>query len=209
MAKQLAFYFDASTCIDCKTCQIACKDKNNNPLGLNYRRVVNYGAGSWIPDAVHKELFIPTNFFAYNVSSACMHCEEPICVEVCPTGAMHKRDDGIVLVDDSKCVGCRLCQQACPYGAPQYNEAKGVMTKCDLCADLLEIGQETACVASCPQRALEVGELADLRKKYGSINAIEPLPKAIYTKPSIVITPHPRSQYSGKGTGKILNPMEV
>lgn len=209
MKKQLAFFFDASACIGCKTCQIACKDKNDNPLGINFRKVVNYGDGHWIAHPKHRDLFVPANFFAYYISSACMHCEEPICVEVCPSGAMHKRDDGIVVIDESKCVGCRLCQQSCPYGAPQYNEKKGVMTKCDLCVDLLEVGQIPACVASCPQRALDFGELEELRERYGTLAAIEPLPKEDYTKPSIVITPHPHSQYSGKGTGKILNPMEV
>ena len=209
MAKQLAFYFDASACIGCKTCQIACKDKNNNPLGTNFRRVIHYGDGSWVPHAVHKDLYIPTNFFAYYVSSACMHCQEPICVEVCPTGAMHKLDNGVVVVGEDKCVGCRLCQQACPYGAPQYNATKGVMTKCDLCTDLLKIKQVPACVASCPQRALDFGELEDLRKRYGTLDAIEPLPASHHTKPSLVVTPHPHAQYSGKGTGRVLNPEEV
>lgn len=209
MAKKLAFYFNASACVGCKTCQIACKDKNNNPTGLFFRRVVNYGDGSWVQHPVHRDLMVPANFFAYYISTACMHCEEPICVEVCPTGAMHIQEDGIVLVDDSKCVGCRLCQQSCPYGAPQYHEAKGVMTKCDLCVDLLQKDQKPACVASCPQRALEIGDLEALRKDYGSIDAIEPLPQAKYTKPAIVITPHPHSQFSGKGTGRILNSLEV
>ncbi|MDZ7844401.1 MAG: DMSO/selenate family reductase complex B subunit [Anaerolineales bacterium] len=209
MVKQYAFYFDASACIGCKTCQIACKDKKNNTPGVNFRRVVEYGDGGWVPHPVHKELLMPSNFFAYYVSSACMHCEEPICVEVCPTGAMHKREDGVVLVDESKCVGCRLCEQACPYGAPQFNEESGVMTKCDLCIDFLEAGLQPACVASCPQRALDIGELEELKKKYGDVNAIEPLPDGQYTKPAIVITPHPDSQKSGEGTGKILNPMEV
>lgn len=209
MAKQYAFYFDASACIGCKTCVIACKDKNDNPPGINFRRVVEYGDGAWVPHPVHRELLMPSNFFSYYISSACMHCEEPICVEVCPTGAMHKRDDGIVLVDPDICVGCRLCEQACPYGAPQYNESAGVMTKCDFCVDFLEAGQKPACVASCPQRALDFGELEELREKYGSENAIEPLPQGQYTKPAIVITPHPGAQKSGQGTGKILNPMEV
>lgn len=209
MTKQYAFYFDASSCIGCKTCQLACKDKNDNPAGINFRRVAEYGDGGWVPHPVHRELLMPSNFFSYYVSFACMHCEEPICVEVCPTGAMHKRDDGVVLVDETKCVGCRLCEQACPYSAPHYNENIGVMTKCDFCVDYLEAGQSPACVASCPQRALDFGELEELRSKYGDEVAIEPLPTGKYTNPAIVITPHPASQKSGQGTGKILNLMEV
>lgn len=209
MAKQLAFYFDAGACINCKACQIACKDKNNNPIGINYRRVVEYGGGNWVHHPVHKNLVIPTNFFGYSISSACMHCQKPICVEVCPSKAMHKREDGIVLVDQSKCLGCRLCEQACPYGAPQFNEEKGVMSKCDMCQDLMANNEKPACVASCPQRALDVGELSELQAKYGFVNAIAPLPKAHFTEPSLVITPHPHAQPSGSSVGKILNPTEV
>lgn len=209
MSKQMAFYFDASACIGCKACQIACKDKKDNPMGVNFRRVAEYGGGSWVPHPVHKGIMIPSNFFGYFVSYACMHCQKPICVEVCPSKAMYKRDDGIVIVDQAKCLGCRLCEQACPYGAPQFNEKIGVMTKCDMCLDLLATGQKPACVDSCPQRALDVGELSELRVKYGDLDAIEPLPEAHYTEPALVITPHPHSQYSGEGTGKIMNPTEV
>jgi anaerobic dimethyl sulfoxide reductase subunit B len=67
---------------------------------------------------------------AYNISMACNHCERAACVEVCPTGAMHDRGDGIVLVDAARCIGCRYCEWACPYGAPQYDAAAGCMTKC-------------------------------------------------------------------------------
>lgn len=210
MAKQMAFYFDNSACIGCKACQIACKDKKNNPLGVNFRRVVEYGGGSWAPHPVHKGVVVPVNFFGYYISVACMHCEKPICVEVCPSGAMHKRaEDGLVVVDQSKCLGCRLCEQACPYAAPQFNEDLGVMSKCDMCEDLLAQGLNPACVDSCPQRALAVGDLEELRAKYGAVDAIEPLPKASYTLPSVVITPHPKAQWPGEGTGKIMNPSEV
>lgn len=203
MTKQMAFYFDASACTGCKTCQVACKDKNDNPIGVNFRKVVTYGGGSWMPHPTQKGIYVPNNVYAYSVSVACMHCVAPICVEVCPTGAMNKHDNGIVVVDKAKCIGCRLCQQSCPYGAPQFNEEKGVMTKCNLCEDLIAIGEQPSCVGSCPQRALEFGELSELQTKYGTINAIEPLPEAHLTKPSVVITPHRYAQMSGQGTGKI------
>lgn len=207
MAKQLAFYFDSSSCTGCKVCVIACKDKKDNPIGVNFRKVFHYTGGSWIIPSTAGGIYIPNNIFAYTVSIACMHCAAPICVEVCPTGAMNKHENGIVAIDPNKCIGCRLCQQACPYGAPQFNEVRGIMTKCDMCEDLLAIGEKPACVDACPMRALDVGELSELQAKYGTVNAIEPLPVAYLTGPALVITPHRHAQASGQGTGKIR--MEV
>jgi anaerobic dimethyl sulfoxide reductase subunit B len=203
MSKQLAFYFNESVCTGCKACQIACKDKNNNPIGVNFRRVVEYGGGGWMPHPTVSGIMVPSALYNYQVSVACMHCAAPICVEVCPSGAMAKSSDGIVSVNEEWCVGCRLCQQACPYGAPQFNAAKGVMTKCNLCADLIAQGEPPACVASCPMRALEVGELADLQAKYGTANETEPLPPANLTIPSLVLTPHKHAVKSGYGTGRV------
>ena len=202
MAKQYGFYFDSSACMGCKTCQIACKDKNDLPVGVNWRRVVQYGGGGWVPQG---KLFVQSNTFVYSLSIACNHCENPACVNACPTTAMTKRDDGIVVVNADQCVGCRYCQWACPYGAPQFDQAKGVMTKCNLCQDLLAQGQNPACVDACPQRALDFGDIAELRAKYGNVDAIEPLPVASLTQPHLVITPHRNAQPTGKGTGKILD----
>mgnify|MGYP005814845721 FL=1 len=202
MAKQLAFYFDSSACIGCKTCQIACQDKNNLTPDMLWRRVFNYGGGSWVKQGT---AFVPNQIYRYNLSIACNHCEKPICMEVCPTTAIHKRDDGIVLIDAAKCVGCRYCEWACPYGAPHFDSTAGVMTKCNFCYDLIDQGQNPACVDACPMRVLNYGELSDLRAKYGDLNAIEPLPSADITHPSLVITPHKNAQLSGQGTGHILN----
>jgi len=210
MTKQLAFYFDSSFCSGCKACMAACKDKNNLPVGLNWRRVTEYGGGSWVPDARHPDLMVANNIYSYAVSTACMHCENPACVAACPTGAMSKRADGVVLIDPSKCIGCRYCEWACPYGAPQFSTDTGVMTKCNLCQDLLAQGQNPACVDACVMRALQVGELDELRAKYGTVNAIEPLPVADITHPALVLTPHRNAQPSGTGTGKIQGlPEEV
>ncbi len=209
MAKQLAFHFDASACNGCKACQIACKDKNDLPLGVNWRRVAQYGGGTWLPHPSRPDLVVANNIYAYSISVACMHCESPACAQACPTNALMKRADGVVLINADQCVGCRYCEWACPYGAPQFNEAKGVMTKCTFCEDLLAQGQNPACVDACPARALEYGELSELRAKYGMANAIEPLPAANITAPALVITLHRHAQASGKGTGHILNEGEL
>jgi len=205
MAKQLGFYFDASACSGCKACQVACQDKNDLPHNVTWRRVFHYGGGSWIPDG---DVMAPNDVYAYSVSTACMHCEEPLCMEVCPAAAISKRDDGVVLIDQSKCIGCRYCEWACPYGAMRFREDLGVMSKCTFCQDLLAQGQSPACVSACVMRALDFGELDDLRAKYGAGNGIEPLPEASFTKAAVVITPHKDAQMSGTGTGKILNVSE-
>ncbi|WP_133500781.1 4Fe-4S dicluster domain-containing protein [Cognatilysobacter terrigena] len=109
---------------------------------------------------------------------SCLHCEEPACVTVCPTGASYKRaEDGIVLVDESKCIGCKLCSWACPYGAREYSSVEGVMKKCTLCIDriynenLPEAERQPACVQACPTRARHFGDLADPESKVSKLVA--------------------------------------
>jgi anaerobic dimethyl sulfoxide reductase subunit B (iron-sulfur subunit) len=183
---QLAFYFDSSACSGCKACQAACKDKNNLPVGLLWRRVYEVTGGGWTQSGQAWT----SDVFAYNLSLSCNHCEKPICVEVCPTRAMHQRADGIVVVDQDKCVGCQYCSWACPYHAPQYDRAQGHMTKCDFCADNLAAGLSPACVAACPLRVLDFGEVSVLQAKHGSLASVRPLPDESLTRPSIVIKPH-------------------
>lgn len=206
MAEKLAFYFDQSLCNGCKACQIACKDKHDTPIGVNWRRVVEYTGGDWRTDgdvSTH-------NVFSYYTSIACNHCDDPICVTVCPTTAMTVRDDGTVFVDDDKCVGCRYCEWACPYSAPQFNAATGHMSKCDLCFDYRQTGQEPACVAACPTRALDWGPVSELRDRTpGGTAAVEPLPDPAITRPNLVIKPHRDAQATGRGTGFIANPKEI
>ena len=202
MGKQLAFHINAAACADCKACQIACQDKNNLPAAMTWRRVIQYEGGNWVREG---NTMRPNNVFSYSISLSCNHCENPICMENCPVEAIYKREDGVVLIDQSKCIGCRYCEWACPYGGVHFDESKGVMTKCTFCADLLDKGENPACVDACVMRAIEFGELDELRAKYGAVSAVEPLPKANYTNPSLVITPHKNSQASGTGTGKISN----
>ncbi|MDO5700841.1 MAG: dimethylsulfoxide reductase subunit B [Bowdeniella nasicola] len=205
MAKQLGFYFDQSLCNGCKACQIACKDKHDLPEGVTWRRVVEYSGGTWSRSGNT----LSPNVFSYYTSISCNHCEDPICVTVCPTTAMHKNEDGTVSVDAGKCVGCRYCEWACPYSAPQYNPVLGHMTKCDLCADYRAEGEDPACVAACPARALKWGPIDELREKYGTVDDVEPLPDPSITQPHLVVRPHRDAQVSGTGTGSIMNPREI
>ena len=99
---------------------------------------------------------------------SCLHCEQPACVTVCPTGASYKRaEDGIVLVNPDTCIGCKLCSWACPYGAREFDEDDGVMKKCTLCIDriyndnLPEADRVPACVSTCPAQARHFGDLGD------------------------------------------------
>jgi anaerobic dimethyl sulfoxide reductase subunit B len=204
MSKRLAFYFDSSSCTGCKACELACKDKNDLPIGVRFRRVWNYGGGDWVPDDAQPGILVPNNVFTYSVSVACMHCENAACTQVCPTGAMTKRADGIVYVDANRCIGCRYCEWTCPYGAPQYNPSKGVMQKCDMCKDLVDAGETPACVAICPMRALDFGEYDELVAKYGPGVTVAPLPSADLTQPSFVLTPHPSARLSKDGGGKLI-----
>jgi anaerobic dimethyl sulfoxide reductase subunit B (iron-sulfur subunit) len=114
-------------------------------------------------------------------------------LEACPVAAITKRDDGLVLIDKDVCVGCRLCE-CCPYDAPQFNSELGVMTMCDGCVDLQGTGEEQACVAACPQRALEFGDVEELRARHGdTVQGVDPLPDPAITRPSLLITPHRNS----------------
>ena len=200
-----AFYVNLNACTGCKACQVACKDKWNLPVGRTWRRVAEYTGGAWIQE----NGTFQQNVFAYYVSVACNHCENPACIEACPAQAIMKRPDGIVVINQQDCIGCRYCEWACPYGAPQFDAEIGKMSKCNFCYDAIDAGESPACVGACPVRALDYGELSDLQAKYGTVRAVEPLPDHTITMPSVVLTPHKDSQLVGSGTGQLSNPEEV
>ncbi len=177
------FHVDLAGCIGCKACQVACKDKHGLGPGLRWRRVVEVAGGKWeLRDSIWRD-----ESYAYFMSVACCHCARPICAEVCPTKALTKRDDGIVWIDAGRCMGCRYCEWACPYGAPQFDAESGVMTKCDLCRDHLEQGRDPACVEACPTRVLS---LVDLEDGAEGESAVFPLPPADLTEPTTTLSPH-------------------
>jgi anaerobic dimethyl sulfoxide reductase subunit B (iron-sulfur subunit) len=197
---QLGFHIDTAACTGCKACQVACKDKNDLPVGVSWRRVVEYDGGGW---RLEGSLPVPEGVFAYHVSLSCMHCAQPACLAACPAGTIRKREDGVVLVDRSRCLGCHYCQWACPYGAPQFGPPAASMSKCDFCSDLLALGQNPVCVDACPTRALHWGELAALEAAHGPLKAMEPLPEPL-TGPSCVVTAHRHGQAPGHGTGWVV-----
>jgi anaerobic dimethyl sulfoxide reductase subunit B len=190
-----AFTLDAKSCSGCKACQEACKDKNGLPEGLLWRRVVEVSGGEWQNRGSAWE----TSVFAYYLSIACNHCTHPKCAGVCPTDAFTVRPDGIVLIDLSKCMGCGYCAWACPYGAPQFDESRGIMTKCDFCYDNLDAGLPPSCIAACPLRVLNITTIEELKPGTGSqylwqLPASEhpfPLPDYSRTEPHLAIKPHP------------------
>ncbi|SMB80202.1 anaerobic dimethyl sulfoxide reductase subunit B (DMSO reductase iron-sulfur subunit) [Pasteurella testudinis DSM 23072] len=205
MSEQYGFYIDSDRCTGCKTCELACKDYKDLPVDVNYRRIYEYAGGDWLASGNCWQ----QNVFSYYLSISCNHCDDPACVKVCPSGAMHKNADGFVIVNEETCIGCRYCHMACPYDAPQYSEAKGHMTKCDGCYSRVKAGQKPICVDSCPLRALDFAPIAELRRKYGELAALAPLPAAQYTHPNLVIKPNKNARPSGDTSGFLANPREV
>ena len=202
--KQWAFYFDASQCSGCKTCQVACKDKHDLEVGMRWRNVFEVAGGSW---QARGNNWV-SDIHSYNLSLACNHCHNPICMTHCPNKAIFKNEEGLVLINEKRCMGCQYCSWACPYGALHLDTKKGKMTKCTLCADYLAQGKLPSCVAACPMRVLEVGEYDELVKKYPNHKQdIHPLPAAHFTQPALVVTPHPAGNKSNNW--KVINREEV
>ncbi len=200
MTTQYAFYFDSSACSGCKACQVACKDKNHLPIGVLWRRVYEISGGSWTP----QNGAWTTDVFAYNLSLACNHCEHPKCAGVCPVDAYVIRADGIVLLDETKCVGCGYCAWACPYDAPQYNPELGYMTKCNFCYDNLDAGLPPACVAACPMRVLDFSPTMDRLENFLPLWARPadehpyPMSPISRTEPHLAVKPHAAMKLSAE-----------
>ena len=160
---------DMAHCTGCQTCVVACQMHNALRPGVAWNHVDTLEWGRW-PDG--RRLSLP---------HACLHCDEPPCVDVCPTGASWRREDGVVLIDEARCIGCGVCMTACPYGARTINEDArwffgavepapyeaaradrvGVAEKCTLCAGRIDKGQEPACVQACPVGIRVFGDLDD------------------------------------------------
>ena len=168
---QLALVIDLNVCVGCHACVTSCKQWNTSGAAGPLFDLDPYGAdpsGSFFNRVQTFEVGEFPNTQTVHFPKSCLHCEDPPCVPVCPTGASYKRaEDGIVLVDYDKCIGCKYCSWACPYGARELDEERKVMTKCTLCVDritdiaLPEAERKPACVLACPTSARLFGDVHD------------------------------------------------
>jgi Fe-S-cluster-containing dehydrogenase component len=169
--KQLGLVIDLDTCVGCHACAVNCKEWNASGPSAPLTDTAPYGrdaAGVWFNRIHSFEAGEGAAGRTVHFPKSCLHCAEPDCVTVCPTGASYKRaEDGIVLVDAEICIGCKRCSWACPYGAREFDDDAGVMKKCTLCIDriynrnLPEAERVPACVSTCPSRARHFGDLGD------------------------------------------------
>ena len=150
--EQYRFHFDATVCIGCRCCEVACNEQNNNPADVKWRRVGEMEGGEF-----------PAFVQLFN-SMSCNHCIDPECLKGCPTKSYIKIEKtGIVVHDDDSCIGCQYCTWNCPYGVPTYNEERNIVTKCHMCHERLEVGQTPACIQACPSGAIEI-EVVNVEK---------------------------------------------
>lgn len=202
--KKLGLVIDLDTCVGCHACAVNCKEWNasghSGPLtdyqgtsdGVWFNRVHTFEAGQGEDS---RTVHFPRS---------CLHCEEPACVTVCPTGASYKRaEDGIVLVNADTCIGCKLCSWACPYGAREFDEDDGVMKKCTLCVDkiynenLPEQDRVPACVSTCPASARHFGDLgdpaSDVSKLVAERGGYDLMPEMGYKPVNKYLPPRPKT----------------
>ena len=158
---QYGFIIDNRKCIGCHACSVACKSENEVPLGVNRTWVKYVETGAFPNSRRHFQV------------TRCNHCANPPCVRICPTEAMYQRDDGIVEFDNSVCIGCKACMQACPYDAIYIDPETDTAAKCHYCAHRTEIGLEPACVVVCPEQAIIAGDMNDPNSKISRLLARE------------------------------------
>jgi Fe-S-cluster-containing dehydrogenase component len=154
------FLLDLHRCVGCGACVLACRIENGRVDTKSWRRV--------LPVNLRRHAAGPTYF----LSVACHHCDDPACLGGCPSRAYEKRNDGIVVHHEERCLGCRYCEMTCPFGTPRYDADRGVMSKCHLCAHRIDSGREPACVAACPTEALQF--LRDASAMAGSARRVVP-----------------------------------
>ena len=173
--KQHGFYFNADNCIACHACEAACSEKNDNPAHIAFRSVGFIEGGTY---PAYQRL---------NISMACNHCDDPVCLKGCPTRAYTKfAEYGAVLQDHDICFGCGYCTWVCPYNAPQLDPVEGQVTKCNMCVDRLEVGLKPACVSACLGNALDFGVIENIpENRTQAKTEIPGFPRTDITHPNI------------------------
>ena len=229
-AVKLGLVIDLDTCVGCHACAVACKEWNAGGIGGPLTDEDPYGArptGVWFNRVHAYEIEAldglddraPQPAMTLHFPRSCLHCETPACVTVCPTGASYKRaEDGIVLVDEDKCIGCKLCSWACPYGAREYSEVEGVMKKCTLCVDRIynetipEHMRQPACVQACPTRARHFGDLGDPESAVSLLVAARDgvglMPELGYAPVNRYLPPRPRRAGAASTDAAAAQPAE-
>jgi len=145
-----AMVIDTRRCIGCHSCTVACRTHNHLPVEMIYNPVMTIGPTGKFP-SLHLS----------HLPLLCMHCANPPCVDGCPTRASQQREDGVVFIDQNKCISCKTCIMSCPYGARKANHETGTVQKCDFCRDRLAEEKLPHCVATCHQKARIFGDLDD------------------------------------------------
>ncbi len=173
--KQHGFYFNADNCIACHACEAACSEKNDNPAHISFRSVGFVEGGTY------------PAYQRINISMACNHCDDPVCLKGCPTRAYTKYAEyGAVLQDPDICFGCGYCTWVCPYNAPQLDPVKGQVSKCNMCVDRLEVGLKPACVSACLGNALDFGVVENIpENRTQAKTEIPGFPRTDITHPNI------------------------
>ena len=218
---KLGLVIDLDTCVGCLACVSSCKEWNTSGHMAPLTDINPYGAqadGVWFNRVHTYEQAGEGCSRTVHFPRSCLHCEQPACVTVCPTGASYKRaSDGIVLIDEDKCIGCKLCSWACPYGARELDPVVGVMKKCTLCIDRIYNqnlpGEERvpACVAACPTGARHFGDLGDPQSPVSQLVAarggVDLMPELGYRPTNKYLPPRPRAGGGAAAVAPALEPV--
>ena len=156
MVKEYALMVNTNDCVGCNACEVACKQEHDLPIGPRWIRVY--------PDSPQQ---IEGKLQLRYIVTHCMHCSSPSCKDACPVEAITKRENGLVLIDEGLCIGCKDCIEACPLGVMQFDEERGVAQKCDLCVDRLDKGLQPACIAACPSHCIYFGDIQEVTERIG------------------------------------------